>query len=80
MAEKNFFEVWSKESPETMKGFMDFTGGSRVVAMMSIIILRWLESGGASVKRIVYGDYNSTPKKITDITSSTIAPHTVHVL
>ena len=27
MAEKNFFEVWSKESPETMKGFMDFTGG-----------------------------------------------------
>ena len=48
--------------------FMDFTGGSRVVAMMSIIILRWLESGGASVKRIVYGDYNSTPKKITDIT------------
>ena len=26
MAEKNFFEVWGKESPETMKGFMDFTG------------------------------------------------------
>lgn len=26
MAEVNFFEVWGKESPETMKGFMDFTG------------------------------------------------------
>ncbi len=26
MAEKNFFEVWGKESPETMKVFMDFAG------------------------------------------------------
>ena len=26
MAEKNFFEVWGKESPETMKLFMDFAG------------------------------------------------------
>lgn len=27
MAEVNFFEVWGKESPESMKVFMDFAGG-----------------------------------------------------
>ena len=26
MAENNFFEVWGKESPETMQGFFDFAG------------------------------------------------------
>jgi alkylhydroperoxidase/carboxymuconolactone decarboxylase family protein YurZ len=26
MAEINFFEVWGKESPETMQAFMDFAG------------------------------------------------------
>ena len=26
MAEANFFEVWGKESPETMQAFFDFTG------------------------------------------------------
>jgi len=26
MAEANFFEVWGKESPETMKAFMDYAG------------------------------------------------------
>ena len=26
MAEPNFFEVWTNESPETMKAFMDFAG------------------------------------------------------
>ena len=26
MAESNFFDVWGKESPETMKAFMDFAG------------------------------------------------------
>lgn len=27
MAEVDFFEVWGKESPESMKVFMDFAGG-----------------------------------------------------
>ena len=26
MAEKKFFDVWGKESPDTMKAFMDFAG------------------------------------------------------
>ncbi len=26
MAEVNFFEVWGKESPETMKAFFDYAG------------------------------------------------------
>jgi AhpD family alkylhydroperoxidase len=26
MAEANFFEVWGKESPETMQAFFDFAG------------------------------------------------------
>ncbi|SHI22531.1 alkylhydroperoxidase AhpD family core domain-containing protein [Sporobacter termitidis DSM 10068] len=26
MAQPNFFEVWGKESPETMQAFMDFAG------------------------------------------------------
>jgi alkylhydroperoxidase/carboxymuconolactone decarboxylase family protein YurZ len=26
MAEINFFELWGKESPDTMKAFMDFAG------------------------------------------------------
>ncbi len=26
MAEPNFFEVWGKESPETMQAFVDFAG------------------------------------------------------
>ena len=26
MEEKNFFEVWEKESPNTLKAFMDFAG------------------------------------------------------
>ncbi|NLV50301.1 MAG: carboxymuconolactone decarboxylase family protein [Clostridiales bacterium] len=26
MAESNFFEVWGKESPETVKAFFDFAG------------------------------------------------------
>ena len=26
MAEINFFEVWGKESPDTMQAFMDFAG------------------------------------------------------
>lgn len=26
MAENNFFDLWGKESPETMQAFMDFAG------------------------------------------------------
>ncbi len=26
MAESNFFDVWSKESPDTMKAFFDYAG------------------------------------------------------
>jgi 4-carboxymuconolactone decarboxylase len=26
MAEPNFFDIWGKESPETMKAFFDYTG------------------------------------------------------
>jgi AhpD family alkylhydroperoxidase len=29
MAEPNFFEVWGKESPETLKSFMDFAGNMK---------------------------------------------------
>ena len=30
-AKANFFEVWGKESPETMQAFFDFTGNASAV-------------------------------------------------
>lgn len=48
----------------------DFTGGSRVVNLISLLLIRMLETAGARVKRVVYGNILGDKGKINDLTEN----------
>lgn len=58
-------------SEETVNLYFDFTGGSRLASMISLLLMRILETRDAKVCRVIYGDIQD-PKdpKIIDCTSS----------
>ena len=49
---------------------LDFTGGSRVASLISLLLVRMLEAAGSKVKRIVYGNILDMPTRIVDLTES----------
>lgn len=49
---------------------LDFTGGSRVASLVSLLLVRILEAAGAKVKRIVYGNILDKPDRIIDLTEN----------
>ena len=49
---------------------LDFTGGSRVASLISLLLVRMLEAAGSKVKRIVYGNILDKPTRIVDLTES----------
>lgn len=62
--------VRSNDKNEPIEIYMDFTGGSRVTAMTLLLITRILESTGAEVKQVIYGNINQDTKSIDDATKS----------
>lgn len=48
----------------------DFTGGSRVVNLISLLLIRMLETAGARVKRVVYGNILGDKGRINDLTEN----------
>lgn len=56
---------------ESIKLYFDFTGGSRVASLISLLLLRIIEIQNADVKQIIYADAQVwEDKKLTDCTES----------
>ncbi len=50
--------------------YFDFTGGSRVASLISLLLLKVIEVGSAKVQRVIYVEKSGLEKIITDCTES----------
>lgn len=60
------------DSDDEMNLYFDFTGGSRVASLISLLMLRIIEIRNAKVKQVIYGDIitDKTNPKLIDCTDS----------